>query len=163
MSTGRNEWMLADDEALALQCRLDFHKTTGNGGQKRNKTSSAVRVIHQPSGMAAVGDEGRSQKLNRRAALHRLRMEMALRLREPYAEGEPVVAGIPPAPDSPRYPLFAALVLDAMAAAEWEIAEGAGLLNWSRSRLYSVLRRDGKLAAEVNRRRAEAGKGYLHF
>ncbi len=163
MSAGRDEWMTQDDAALAGQCRLDFHKTTGNGGQKRNKTSSAVRVIHLPSGMAAVGDEGRSQKLNRRAALHRLRMEMALRLREPYREDEVLAAAVPPAPESPRYPFFAALVLDALAAAGWDTAEGAKLLKWSRSRLYAVLRRDGKLAAEVNRRRAEDGKSYLHF
>jgi protein subunit release factor A len=41
---------------------------TGNGGQKRNKTSSKVRCFHPPSGAEGVDDATRSQHLNRRAA-----------------------------------------------------------------------------------------------
>ena len=40
----RDEILKLDDSALSACCELEFFKGTGNGGQKRNKTSSAARV-----------------------------------------------------------------------------------------------------------------------
>jgi peptide chain release factor 1 len=42
---------------------------SGPGGQHRNKTESAVEVIHRPTGLRVRLDRGRSQQQNRRAAL----------------------------------------------------------------------------------------------
>ena len=44
----RNEWLALDDEALAKQCHIDTCRGTGPGGQKRNKTSSMVRLLPEP-------------------------------------------------------------------------------------------------------------------
>ena len=40
----RDDFLKLDDSALSACCELEFFKGSGNGGQKRNKTSSAVRV-----------------------------------------------------------------------------------------------------------------------
>lgn len=46
----------------------DFVRGSGKGGQKKNKTCSAVRCTHRPSGAAAWCENGRSQIHNRREA-----------------------------------------------------------------------------------------------
>jgi protein subunit release factor B len=50
----------------------------GPGGQHRNKTASAVRLAHPPSGLAVTATERRSQAQNRGQALRRLRERLAL-------------------------------------------------------------------------------------
>ena len=47
-------------------------KASGPGGQHVNKSDTAVRVTHLPSGLTAVAREERSQFLNRKLALARL-------------------------------------------------------------------------------------------
>ena len=49
-------------------CTVQYFKASGSGGQKRNKTSSACRVIHEPSGARAECSESRSQHENKREA-----------------------------------------------------------------------------------------------
>lgn len=71
------------EEQLLAQCRSEAFRGSGPGGQHRNKTSSAVRLTHEPSGLSAVASESRSQRENRRRALQRLRRRIALELRAP--------------------------------------------------------------------------------
>ena len=54
------------------ELRVDVMRSSGPGGQHVNKTSSAVRVTHIPTGLCAVAREERSQHHNRRLALARL-------------------------------------------------------------------------------------------
>lgn len=56
----------------AHELRVDVMRSSGPGGQHVNKTSSAVRVTHVPTGLTAVAREERSQHQNRRLALARL-------------------------------------------------------------------------------------------
>lgn len=49
----------------------------GPGGQHQNRTESAVRVTHRPSGASALAREGRSQHRNRALALERLKAVLA--------------------------------------------------------------------------------------
>ena len=79
----RDEILLLSDEELVRLCRVDTFRGTGPGGQKRNKTESAVRVTHRESGLAAFDDQSRSQHLNRARALQKLRLELAANLRQP--------------------------------------------------------------------------------
>lgn len=52
-------------------------RASGPGGQHVNKTESAVRATHRPSGLVAVAREERSQAMNKRLALARLAQMLA--------------------------------------------------------------------------------------
>ena len=58
--------------ALAKDCEITPYKSSGPGGQKKNKTESSVRVVHRPTGVTRIGTESRSQGRNREAALQRV-------------------------------------------------------------------------------------------
>ena len=68
-------------ERLARECEITAYKSSGPGGQKKNKTESSVRVRHLPSGITRIATESRSQTRNRALALERLWEELARRAR----------------------------------------------------------------------------------
>ena len=53
-------------------CEVQQYKGPGNGGQKRQKTSSAIRIKHQPSGAVGQCSEHREQSLNKKVAFLRM-------------------------------------------------------------------------------------------
>jgi len=60
-------------EALLAECDVDRFVASGPGGQHRNKTESAVRLRHRPTGIVASATERRSQGMNQAEAIARLR------------------------------------------------------------------------------------------
>ena len=74
---------LLDDDHLLAQCRTDHYRGSGPGGQKRNKTSNAVRLTHLPTAIQATATESRSLALNKLHAVRRLRIKLAAEIREP--------------------------------------------------------------------------------
>jgi len=73
----------SDLERLARECEITPFKSSGPGGQKKNKTESSVRVRHLPSGIVRIGTESRSQARNRESALARVLEELKRRARRP--------------------------------------------------------------------------------
>jgi len=69
------------DEALLAECEVDTFRAGGPGGQHQNKTESAVRLRHLPTGPVAICRAERSQYQNKETCLRRLR-EKAARLNE---------------------------------------------------------------------------------
>ena len=70
-------------ERLARECIVTPYKSSGPGGQKKNKTESSVRVRHVPTGVTRIATESRSQTRNRALALERVFDELARRARKP--------------------------------------------------------------------------------
>jgi peptide chain release factor len=70
-----------DDGAAKLDARdvrFEALQAGGPGGQHQNKTESAIRAVHLPTGLAVLARDGRSQHRNKALALRRLAAHLAL-------------------------------------------------------------------------------------
>ncbi|MDB5291967.1 MAG: uncharacterized protein JWL69_3208 [Phycisphaerales bacterium] len=153
------------DEKVLEDCRWEAFRGPGPGGQKRNKTSSAVRVTHAPSGISATAGESRSQARNRAAAFGRLRLRMALELRSPmsavgFQVPEWFVGLLGPgkrlrlSPRDAAYPSVVGLVVDVLESSGGSVSQAARILGLSTANLVDFLQRDEELLTYVNRMRA---------
>ena len=147
----RARLLALSEQQLLAECRCDTMRGTGPGGQKRNKTESAVRVTHVATGLFAVDDVERSQHINRHHALQKLRLEFAFHLRcEPTAWKQPV-----PGPSSDSFPLWAAVALDALFATDFKLADAVVILGTTTSQLVKNLLKLPALWQFVNAERTK--------
>src|ERR1700692_4692090 len=61
------------DEDLLRECEVETFRASGPGGQHVNKTESAVRLRHMPSGVVVTSQQERSQHRNKALCLQKLR------------------------------------------------------------------------------------------
>lgn len=173
----RTQWTQLTDEQLLTQCAVDTYRASGPGGQKRNKTSSAVRIRHLPSGLIVIAEESRSQHENRARALRRLRQSLYLQIRNDWTKEELTperfarLADFHDARDAggrlhlrvkdPRFWKVAGVVLDVMSAVEARVSEAATLLGITTGNLVDFLETDSKVWEHANRLRVRFGHNPL--
>jgi hypothetical protein len=147
VSGERIDWWSLSDEELFAQCAFDRYRASGPGGQKRNKTDSAVRLRHGPTGLIVTAADSRSQHDNRARALKRLRAALAFELRQATAGATPPEAILQAMTtgqlalkerDANFLPAYA-WVLDVMEEQQGRLAETAERLGVSTGRLVRFL------------------------
>lgn len=81
-NTGKKRF-LTDMKSLSKETDISFYRSSGPGGQKKNKAESAVRLYHRPSKLMVIATEQRSQSQNRLLAFKRLQRKLAMLNRVP--------------------------------------------------------------------------------
>jgi hypothetical protein len=167
----RSKWTSLTDEQLLAQCAVDTYRASGPGGQKRNKTSSAVRLRHFPSGLVVIAEESRSQHENRARALRRLRQALYLSIREPVADfafRPDVTAALTTTGrldvgrrDNRFWPAVG-VVLDILNTHSGRVAAAAEALGITTGNLVDFLGTDVKVWQQVNEMRKRHGQKPLH-
>ena len=75
---GVHSFVLSErQEATEQDIRYETLRASGPGGQHVNKTESAVRAVHIPSGMSVVASDQRSQWQNKKLATERLLVKLS--------------------------------------------------------------------------------------
>ena len=153
-------------ERLLADCHLQPVRRSGPGGQHRNKVQSGIVITHAGSGVTAEASERRSQADNRRVAVHRLRIHLALAVRSEASEPQPpsdlwksrVHGGrIAVNPQHEDFPSLLAEALDILAGNNWEPRSAAAHLGCSSSQLLKLLRLEPASLLLVNNNRQALG------
>jgi hypothetical protein len=154
---------LSGDDLLAV-CDVGRTRRSGPGGQHRNKVETAIVLTHRPTGLTAEAGERRSSVENRRAALGRLRLRLALEVRTVRSRTSARWSGrvrdgrlaINPSHDD--YPALVAEALDVLAVHAWEAPAAAAQLGVSSSQLVRLLGHEPRALVRVNEERAALGR-----
>ena len=155
-----SQLMLPEADFVREYCTLEFFKSSGAGGQHRNKTSSAVRVMHRFCDLRAEDCTERNQHRNRSKAVFKLKMLIALKFRNPPAETPPRMEC---SMNSPEYPLFVAKLFDILEHCGYDHKISAEKCGISSSALLKKIFKDPLLWQEFCRARTERDLPQLHL
>jgi hypothetical protein len=156
-----------EDEDLLKQCEIGFGRTSGPGGQHRNRVETAVFITHKPTGTEASASERRKQYENRLMAIKRLRLKLAINNRtlvhpqnhkpselwRSRRQGEKLSVN----PSHHDYPALLAEALDVIWARKYDVAGAAGVLGITMSQLAKLIRHEKHAFAKVNEGRTDRG------
>jgi hypothetical protein len=165
MSTPRPHPAALSAADLLRECDETRTRRGGPGGQHRNKVETAVVLRHRPTGLESEASERRSQAENRRVAVARLRLTLALGVRmSPRTDGPSPLwrsrtrgGKLAVAADHDDYPAIVAEALDRLAATGCVVASAATQLGVTATQLVNLFRKTPAAWATLNRLRTEAG------
>ena len=156
-----------EEKNLLKVCDITFGRSSGPGGQHRNKVDTGVRIVHQPSGVEARATERREQRVNRSKAIFRLRLKLAQQLRCPSGRDshKPSTLWVsrrqgtkfPINSHHKDYPAVLSEALDVIVARKFDVAGAAGVLGISMSQLTKLIRHQRSALARVNHGRETVG------
>ncbi|KAH9726299.1 RF PROK I domain-containing protein [Citrus sinensis] len=116
---------LTDDE-LFRECEMDAYKSSGPGGQQRNKRESAVRLKHMPTGVIAHAAEDQSQHKNRPSSVNLDAYSpppQLLQILPPKSAIRSSEVGPQIGPNNPKFALGMQALLDLIFAVEGSVSE----------------------------------------
>jgi hypothetical protein len=151
---------------LLKACDTARGRSGGPGGQHRNKVETLVTLTHRPTGIQAHAGERRSQLENKQVALRRLRLALAVGVREGVPAGEIGSAlwrsrrangKIVCNPDHHDYPALLAEALDVLAACAWDTRKAALRLDVSATQLLRLVKDHPPALVHLNTQRQERG------
>jgi len=151
-------------EVLLSQCEVTRTRRSGPGGQHRNKTETAIVLLHRPTNFQGEASERRSQAENLQMALHRLRVKLAIEHRSPSEEELPVPSPlwlsrlkgqrIVCSAEHEDFPALLAEACDAIAACHEDVPAAAEHLRCTGSQLVKFLAAEPAALLALNRQRA---------
>jgi len=154
------------DEQLLRACEIRFVRRSGPGGQHRNKVESGVQLVFAQTGAIAEANERRSQAENRRVALRRLRLQLALRLRTQRDWTQPLPdvwtsrinrGRIVVSAEHDDVPRLLSIALDCLAAHDWDAGLAAEVLGCSTTQLVRFLGEQPAAMRRLNEEREARG------
>lgn len=152
--------------ALLKECSVERTRRSGPGGQHRNKVETAIVLTHRPTGVQAEASERRSQPENLAVATTRLRVRLAVEVRQPVdLEELPsalwrsrcVQQRIRVNPEHDDFPTLLAEALDTLAGCDWEVTTAAQKLACSTSQLGKFLQLEAPAFSLLNQQRQSRG------
>ncbi len=155
-----------EDDALLAQCRVGKTRSSGPGGQHRNKVETKVVLTHEPTGLLAQAGERRSAVENQHVAVFRLRLALAVQVRCPVPAGEcrselwleRCKGGrIACNPEHRDFPSMLAEALDVLTACKLDPGKAGLRLGCSASQLVKLLKDHPHAFERWNRERVERG------
>ena len=154
----RNALLDLEDDALLHACRQETYRSSGPGGQHRDKTDSAVRLTLEAYDVSVSCSEHRSQHRNRAEALRRLRNALAIEVRMPIGDACGDWQGsLKLGPKDRRYAPFLAHALDVLAEHDWAVGQSAERLGVSTGKLVRSLAHNPQAWNIVNQGCREIG------
>jgi len=154
--------------AILNACSETRTRRSGPGGQHRNKTETAVILVHRATGISAEASERRSQAENRSVALARLRLALAIEHRTPPSpgpsdrwksrlRGQQVVV----AASHDDFPIMIAEALDQLHTHRLDMPRAAAVLGVTATQLLKLFKRCPAAWTALNRFRVAAGLSRL--